>query len=294
MSLETTSFDSLSNKLIQQIGNANIRIPSNLNTNSTDNGTISLRSLMQPLASADQSSSQSNTNLSRSISLTILDQNEREVSIQTTLDDPIELLIPRDPNVIIPSMSLQNVMSMNFTFHNQLFNLHYINITSTLTISIHFEIHSLNSTRGYLFIYKFDRSPQLNSSINQIDGWTLFCPSSEILFNIYLFISSISFNIDSTNDTTYTYFIDNQQTVGHQSVIFGLRELNSTEMNNVCMNSSLNSPPITNKRFNFTSNYELRIYTSGCYYLDADNNWQSDGLQVSFSSIIFLRKHSFV
>jgi hypothetical protein len=32
---------------------------------------------------------------------------------------------------------------------------------------------------------------------------------------------------------------------------------------------------------NFTSNYELRIYTSGCYYLDTNNNWQSDGLVVS-------------
>lgn len=76
----------------------------------------------------------------------------------------------------------------------------------------------------------------------------------------------------------YTYFIDNQKTVDHQSVIFGLRELNSREMTSVCSNSSLNSPPITNERFNFTSNYELRIYISGCYYFDKNNNWQSDGL----------------
>jgi hypothetical protein len=69
--------------------------------------------------------------------------------------------------------------------------------------------------------------------------------------------------------------------MGHQSVIFGIRELNSTEMIYVCSSSSITtSPPITNDRFNFTSNYELRIYTSGCYYLDANNNWQSDGLVV--------------
>jgi hypothetical protein len=43
MSLETTSFQSLSNKLIQQIGNSHIQIPSNFSSNSNINGTISLR-----------------------------------------------------------------------------------------------------------------------------------------------------------------------------------------------------------------------------------------------------------
>ncbi|CAF4162103.1 unnamed protein product, partial [Adineta steineri] len=53
-------------------------------------------------------------------------------------------------------------------------------------------------------------------------------------------------------------------------------------MNNYCLNnSSINtSLPITDESFTFTSNYELRIYTSGCYYLDANNNWKLDGLIV--------------
>ncbi len=135
--------------------------------------------MMQPLASADQSSSQSGTNLSRSISLTILDQNAAEVLIQTNLTNPIELMIPRDPNVVVPSMTLENVTSFNATPHNQLFNLHYVGITNSLPESVHFEIHPLNTSLGYLFIYKFDSSPILNSSINQIDGWTLFCPLSK-------------------------------------------------------------------------------------------------------------------
>jgi hypothetical protein len=85
-----------------------------------------------------------------------------------------------------------------------------------------------------------------------------------------------------TNESIYTYFIDNQQTSGHQSIVFGLRELNSTETIDVCSITSINSnAPITNEQLNFTSNYELRIYTSGCYYLDTNNNWQSDGLEVS-------------
>ncbi len=94
-------------------------------------------------------------------------------------------------------------------------------------------------------------------------------------------------NIDLTNDSIYTYFINNQLTVGHQSVIFGIRELNSSEINDFCFNESNNSPPISTEPFHFSSNYELRTYTSGCYYLDANNNWQSDGLVVNFIYFLY-------
>ncbi|CAF4148171.1 unnamed protein product, partial [Adineta steineri] len=261
MSLETISVTSLSDRIVKQIGNAQFHIPSDFNLNTNDNSSISVRSKMDVLASFGKSS---NTNLSRSISLSVIDQNGNEISFQANQNNSIKLIIPRDPNVLIPSMYLQNVTSINSTINNLLFNYHYINITSSLPISVHFEIHSLNTDLAYLFIYKFDQTPQLNSSINLIDGWTIFCP-----FNL-------------TNDDIYRYFIDNQQTPGHQSLIFGIRELYSTEMNNYCLNnSSINtSLPITDEPFTFTSNYELRIYTSGCYYLDDNNNWKSDGLIV--------------
>ena len=230
--------------------------------------------MMQPLASADQSSTQSTTNMSRSISLTVIDPNGEEISIQASRTQPIELIIPRDPNVVIPTMTFQNVTSFNATPHKQLFNLHYINITNSLPVSVHFEIQPLNTALGYLFIYKFDGSPILNSSVNQIDGWTLLCPSSE------LFLCIIPFHhlseIDLTNASFYTYFIDNEKTQSHRTIVFGLRELSINELNN----ASVSSPPITNDRFNFTSDYALRIYTSGCYYLDKNNRWQSDGLIV--------------
>jgi hypothetical protein len=87
--------------------------------------------------------------------------------------------------------------------------------------------------------------------------------------------------IDLTNESLYTYFIDNQRTSGHHSLVFGLRELSRTEMINFCSDIPNKHPPITNERFNFTSDYELRIYTSGCYYLDKTNQWKSDGLLVS-------------
>ena len=218
--------------------------------------------MMEPLASFGNWKSSTNTNVSTSISLTILDQNGNVVPIETNLSQPIEIIIPRDPNRMIPAMILQNATSTNSPPHNQLFQLHYVNITSVVDISVHLEIHPLNSSLAYLLIYKFDQMPQLNSSIRQMDGWSFFCP----------------FNLNS--ESIYTYFLDNQQTLGHQSMIFGLRELDSTEMLNLCSNSSIFNLPVINERVNFTSNYQLRIYISGCYYLDTNNQWKSDGLRV--------------
>ncbi|CAF4190333.1 unnamed protein product, partial [Adineta steineri] len=259
MSLETKANEFLSNKFSQSISNAQIQCPQNVNLNLTNNSKISIRSMMEPLASYDNTTY---TNLSRLVTFSILDENENEISIQTDMSHPIEIIIPRDPSIIIPPMILQNVTSMNYTPHNQLFDLHYLNITSSLSISIHFEFQPLNISLDYLFIYKFDQLPQLNTSINTIDGWTCFCP------------------LNLSNETLYKYFINNQQTSDHQSIIYGLRELNSTEMMNTCSNTSISSLPITDQRFNFTSNYQLRIYTSGCYYLDKNNQWKSDGLTV--------------
>lgn len=142
-------------------------------------------------------------------------------------------------------------------------SLQYINIESEIPISIHFEIHPFNKNLSYLFIYKFDRSPIVNHRIDQLDNWKLFCPD-------YL-----------TQDNLYTYFINNQHTIVHKSVIYGLRELNATEMQYFCSNQSIENPPITGQHVPFTSSYEIRIYTSGCYYIDSKNNWQSDGLLVS-------------
>jgi polycystin 1L2 len=74
--------------------------------------------------------------------------------------------------------------------------------------------------------------------------------------------------------------MNNQITIGHQSVIFGLRELNATEIDDFCSNQSINNPPISDQPLNFSSNYELRTYTSGCYSLDLNKQWQSNGLIV--------------
>ncbi len=114
------------------------------------------------------------TNLSRSLSLTILDGNEKEIKIKTDQNNRIEFFIPRDPNLPIPPMFLQNVTSMNRM--DLLFNYHLINLTQSylnLTYSIHLELHPLNINRSYFLMAKFDDRPKLHS----MDNWTIFCPS---------------------------------------------------------------------------------------------------------------------
>ena len=185
----------------------------------------------------------------------------------TSAQHRFEFIIPRDPALIVPAMARQNVTSLSATPHSQLLNLHYVNINQSgpLSISLHFEMRPVTTNVSYLLIYRFDGSPQLNRSVSHIDGWSLLCWSS-----------------------AYRYFIDNHRTAGHQSVVFGLRELSSNEANVSCdtRGSMVDTPPISDRAFNFTSDYDLRVFVSGCYYLDAQNRWQSDGLTVGCPIIV--------
>ncbi|UJR17432.1 hypothetical protein I4U23_004327 [Adineta vaga] len=242
-SLEKLLIQSLPNKLIQLSGNGQIKLPENFNLipNSTD--IVLLRSIMLPLAPL--------------VSLSLIDMNNNEMFLTTNMNNSIEYRIPRDINGMSSSINLQNVTSMkNF---NRSFNLHYINLTreNNLSISIHFEMYPMDINLAYIFIYNFDDIPQMN----HFENWALFCP------------------LNLVNESLYTYFIDNEDVSNHQSLIFGLRELDSHEIETLCSNNSHSLESINlNNSWNFSSNYKLRLYTSGCYYLDSNNNWLSDGL----------------
>ena len=194
-----------------------------------------------------------------------MDEDGNEVPLRTSVEQPVEMIIPRDPSFRLPPMSLQNVTSItNDSLDHRLFNLHSIDFTPTSSFALHLEVHPLSSNLSSLMIYSFDRSPILNSTFSQIDGWSLFCRPS-------------------TSESLYTYFFSNNQTFGHRSLIFGLRQLNATEMNQFCSITSVGivTPPLTDERFHFTSNYELRLYTSSCFYFDEKTDeWKFDGLTV--------------
>ncbi|UJR19400.1 hypothetical protein I4U23_022530 [Adineta vaga] len=220
------------------------------------NSTCLLRIIKRSLASFGNNSDQLYTNFSQLFSLSILDENENNIEMKTNFSNRMEFFIPRAPKYLISSMFYQNVTEIkkqNVQFHFYLFNL-------TEKFSIHFEIFSLKLNISYLLIYQFDRQPKLNSREN----WILFCPSN------------------LTNEKMFIHFLDNQQTLNHHSIIYGIRELTiNEEINQFCCNEkvSLNLFKINQPR-SFSSDYQIRLYQSNCFYFDKNNQWKSDGLLV--------------
>ena len=131
--------------------------------------------------------------MSTSISVTFLDENGNELPFRTSTDHPVEILIPRDPTLIVPAMFLQNVTSLSPAPH-QLFHLHLVDLSEMSDVSVHLELRPLSIDLSYLLIYRFDQAPILIRSLQQIDGWSLFCPASETrkfttLCQIWIFLS---------------------------------------------------------------------------------------------------------
>ncbi|CAF1674871.1 unnamed protein product, partial [Adineta ricciae] len=177
MSVEILSLNSIVNRINQPLSNIFVHLPTTLNLNASDYQTFGLRSIVQKLSTFDELHTETFMNMSRTFSLTILDQYGNELPVRTNFTHPFEFRIPRDSIITIPQKTLQNVTSFNSLPHHLLFNLHYVDLiqAKNLSVSVHIEIHSLDASLGYLFVYKFDDSPRLESSI---DGWTFFCASS--------------------------------------------------------------------------------------------------------------------
>ena len=226
--------------------------------------------MMETLALGDLNDQQkSYTNFSRSFSYSLLDRYENEINIETNSNYSIEFSIPRDPNLIIPPMCPQNVTLLNHE-KSEVFHYHLINLTqnnSNLTFSLHLEVQPLNVNLSYVLIYQFDDIPKLNS----LHNWTYLCPE------------------DFNEDHVWIHFLDNHQTSHHYSINYGIRELDSREKK-FCSDKTLHPNLFVkvDQPFHFTADYRLRIYQSGCFYLDSNHQWQSDGLRVSCFFLSFL------
>ncbi|CAF2117161.1 unnamed protein product [Rotaria magnacalcarata] len=181
------------------------------------------------------------------VSLTLHDQYGKIMNIKNTTD-PFEIVIPRKTNTIMPPMFREKV---TLSPTNLKFKFYSINLTHdvNLSISLHIDIEPENTDLSYLFIIRFNGAPNYEADL--IDDWKLMCPKDR-----------------KSNTSKYTYFIDNTRISHHQWAIVGIREMKQCNKDNLSDN------------IQFSSDYSIRIYTSGCYYLDSNNNWQSDGLKV--------------
>lgn len=124
------------------------------------------------------------------MSLSLLDRHGNAVQIEGNDRYVTEIIIPRDPNIIIPPMTEQNVTFLNQSFHIKLMDLKEIQPDEDQTISIHFEIHPFEKNLSYVFIYQFDRSIQSD----HVDGLILFCPLSELSSSSNLKVFFFRFN----------------------------------------------------------------------------------------------------
>ncbi|CAF4931506.1 unnamed protein product, partial [Rotaria sp. Silwood1] len=97
--------------------------------------------------------------------------------------------------------------------------------------------------------------------INQIDEWKLFCPH------------------DNEKDP-YSLFFNNTRIKNHHMVVLGIREVDTKSY---CFDKNLTFPWLYDqKKVHFTDDYSLRVFMSGCYYLDENNEWRADNLIVYF------------
>jgi hypothetical protein len=94
-----------------------------------------------------------------------------------------------------------------------------------------------------------------------------------------------------SNDSFYLFFLNSAQVNGHKGFVgYGIRELTPSELNTHCTPSfdnanklSLKSAPLLadSNKINFTKDFLLLSYTSGCYYYEsASGKWSSHGTEV--------------
>lgn len=117
----------------------------------------------------------SNTNYSRSLSLSLFDENGKEI-VAKKISHEIELIIPRDPQMKVPPLIYENVSNHTESFRWKSINLRELQTNPNLSFSLHFQFFPvMNRTKiAYAFVYQFDQSPQFD----RLDGSTLLCPST--------------------------------------------------------------------------------------------------------------------
>lgn len=131
------------------------------------------------------------TNLSTSISLSFVNENGIDVPFEIGQNQLIELFIPRDPNTVASTTTWIEKSSRNAT--GQIIQSHLVPIhrESNLEFAVNFEIRPSQRPIAYWLVYRFDFPPHMYpSSAPLVDGWTLFCPTSNTHLSLRLFFHS--------------------------------------------------------------------------------------------------------
>lgn len=217
---------------------------------------------------------QTNIQTSRSLSFAIYNSKTNDEIKVSKTSKPISMWISKDSSVSIPSFTFVNVLNQSNLTQNKYqlkdgFLLMGFRLTST-NVSIHIQIKPSknNSLSSYLTLLKYGDNPIL--STNNYDTLQLFCPQDLTQQNgdepFYLLFENMS--------RVYSF---NKSYIG-----ISILELNTSQLNckNKLKNSHQNLSP-QNGTNTFTNNFEMRMFTAGCYYTDTlTNTWTSYGMEV--------------
>ncbi|KAI3380764.1 hypothetical protein SNEBB_003260 [Seison nebaliae] len=199
--------------------------------------------------------------MSTTAGLTLFDENENLIQIQNTTKE-ISLMVPRDPKMLPPPFIEYNAIVDGRTQRNPMFKYHQFNI-STKDASVHINIQPNQPGTCYVVIAKRSTHAIFNSTKIDVDDVQVIGNTNGLDMNYY------QYNL-----------LDNKGFKGMLSI--GIREVYSNE--NLCNDTGpfpiVNQKTlITDKVAEFSSNYSLRLFVSGCYYY-SDNRYHSDGLRV--------------
>jgi len=89
------------------------------------------------------------------------------------------------------------------------------------------------------------------------------------------------------NESYHTFFQDMREISGFKGFVgYSIRELNNDERKIYCESNSIPTVkvkllPLIKNQINFTANFMILTYTSGCYYYDSNNGkWSSHGVEI--------------
>ena len=225
-----------------------------LNSLSCSNRTITQRSMIMTSGLTGlNGDNETNIGSSNSLEFSIYDEQQTEIIVKNQ-DNSINIWIPK--NVQDNSFELINV-TLNSSNGGQFINGMYVNgfNLNGANQSIHIQLKPNNFNISYLVLVKFGENPTLKS----YDLSNIFCPQDlNAADNVYLTFANIS------------------RVNGYKGYVgYSILELNSTN----CFNKSLYS--IQNLNGSFSDNFWLRVFTSGCYYMDTiTNKWSSYGMEI--------------
>ena len=218
---------------------------------------------------------------SNSLGLSFYNENMKYLSV-SGFQEGFYFWIPRNLNST-PRFQSLNMTNSTLSSENQI-QPFTMNLTSA-NQSIHINLMPSNQQIGYVMCLKYGQMPVISSKNQIFDSIQIFCPfdlqsDDGGSTRFFAFFSSISANVRKDLKVGY-----------------GFRELTDAETSKFCINQTTktlpnNKAPLLDNTFNFTSvipsQVSIRVYTSGCYYIDNNTaTWSSYGAEVLSDTTIF-------